>query len=149
MRPANSELVSVAWLQSCPGIPANSVATQLPADNTTWAASGFVKAGPVVGGGAGMYVGFNNPVIQIEAYAMNLNSKNPAWDKAADLMEYIRAGTLNYALLGFALTLRSGYRQAIVKTAYLTSEPRRIEGNTAGYAVMEADLALGWVEIPG
>lgn len=148
-RPANSELVAVAWLKTCPGIATSQVSTQLPVDNTTWSASGFVKVGPVVGGATDIYNQTANPIIQIETYAVNPNTKNPAWDKAADLMEYIRAGCYNYSLLGRALTLRTGYNTAIVQTASIMSEPTRNTGDAGGYAVMRVDLQLRWVEVPG
>lgn len=148
MRPANSELVTVAFIKTMPGVPSNGVATQLPADNSSWASTGFVKVGPVVGGSSQLYVKAPSPVIEVSCYATNPNTKYPAWDKATDLMEYIREGTFNYSLIGRSIATRSGYRNAIVRSSYFASEPFRVEQDDSAYAIIQVDLGLSWIEVP-
>lgn len=148
MARARSELVAVAFIKTMSGIATNGmVSTQLPEDNTSWAASGFIKCGPVVGGSPEMYVPIRKPVIQLNCYAVNSNTMFPDWGKAEELANLIVEGTFDTSLLYKALTLRSGVNQALVMSAEAMTEPARLEDNPSAYASYTVDLKLTWKEI--
>jgi hypothetical protein len=145
-RSANSELVLVAWLKTVPGI-GTKVATRLPADNTSWAASGFAVVSGAVGGAIDLYVPQQRPVMQVDCYAINVGSDNPPWDIAADLASTIIAGTYDTTLLNQALTLRTGYEQARVTGVSVDGGPRRMQADTAAQAWYQLDLRVDWIAI--
>jgi hypothetical protein len=144
---ANTELVAVAWLSSASGIEAGQVATTLPAAGGAWADNGFLHVVGAVGGSPQMYYALREPVVQIDAYAVNVSSGKPPWGKAASLMELVVAATYDEAGLQRVLTLRPGYPQARVLTAHFASEPRRMPSDDASYARFQADLALHWITL--
>jgi hypothetical protein len=144
---ANTELVAVAWLSSADGIEPGQVATTLPTDASAWSTSGFLHVVGTVGGVPQLYHALREPVIQVDAYAVNINSGKPPWGTAASLMELVVAATYDEAGLQRVLTLRPGYPQARVLTAHLMSEPRRMPGDDSSYARYQADLALHWITL--
>jgi hypothetical protein len=144
---ANTELVAVAWLSSAAGIEPGQVATTLPSDGAAWADSGFLHVVGAVGGSPQLYYALREPVVQIDAYAVNPGSGKPPWGKAASLMELVVAATYDEAGLQRDLTLRPGYPKARVLTAHFASEPRRIPSDDASYARFQADLVLHWITL--
>lgn len=138
-----TDLVAVAWLAGVTGLSASMVATKLPADNSTWAASGFVQV-ITVGGTPELYVPVASPVVGVSCWAANPNSAKPPWGKANHLAELIRAATYDHANVPRTLTLPSSFGHARVTAAYFVSEPKRIPGDPANYARFDADLALRW-----
>ncbi|ARX81523.1 hypothetical protein SMD44_00921 [Streptomyces alboflavus] len=144
---ANTELVAVAWLSSAAGIEGGQVATTLPSDSTAWQPNGFVHVVGAVGGAPQLYYALREPVVQVDAYAVNSASGKPPWGKAASLMELIVAAVYDEAGLERVLTLRPGYPQARVLTAHIVSEPRRMPGDDSSYARYSADLALHWITL--
>jgi hypothetical protein len=144
---ANTELVAVAWLSSADGVEAGQVATTLPTNPDAWVENGFLHVVGAVGGSPQLYHPLREPVVQVDAYAVNLNSGKPPWGKAASLMELVVAATYDQAGLQRVLTLRAGYPQARVLTAHLMSEPRRVPSDDSSYARYQADLALHWITL--
>lgn len=144
---ANTELVAVAWLSSATGIEAGQVATTLPSDAAAWETNGFVHVVGAVGGSPQLDYALREPVVQVDAYAVNLSSGKPPWGKAASLMELLVAATYDEAGLQRVLTLRPGYPQARVLTAHLMSEPRRMPGDDASFARFQADFVLHWITL--
>lgn len=142
---ANTELVAVAWLRGVAGLSSSMVATTLPTDNSSWAASGFVTV-RAVGGAPGIYVPLRSPVVTVDAWGVNPGSSKPPWFQAAALLEAVDLGC-RAADVSRELTLPSGYPGARVLTAYLLSEPRRAYGDQGDYAHYIADLALHWVDL--
>lgn len=144
---ANTELVAVAWLSSAEGIEAAQVATTLPSNTAAWEANGFVHVVGAVGGSPQLYYALREPVVQVDAYAVNPDSGKSPWAKAASLMELVVAATYDEAGLQRVLTLRPGYPQARVLTAHFISEPRRMPNDDASFARYQADLALHWITL--
>lgn len=144
---ANTELVAVAWLSSAAGIEPGQVATTLPSDSAAWEPNGFVHVVGAVGGSPQLDYALREPVVQVDAYAVNPGSGKPPWGKAASLMELIVAATYDEAGLQRVLTLRPDYPQARVLTAHFASEPRRVPGDDASYARYQADLVLHWITL--
>ena len=142
LRPT-TERGAVAWIGGIQGLSPGMVATQLPKDNTTWAASGFVTV-RTVGGAPGMYVPLRQPVVAVDAWAVNPTSNKPPWFQANGLMELIDQGC-RVSNAGRWLALPGLYLQARVATAYWVTEPQRVYTDQGGYARYTANLALNWV----
>lgn len=147
---ATTDLVAVAWLASLPDFSAAMVGSILPRPDNNgvlpWAATGFVQA-TTVGGGSDMYVPLTSPAIQVDCWATQSNSDLPPYAKANALAESIRWACLDDDNFQGALTLRDGYAQARVKSAYLLTEPRRVYADEADYGRYLTNLTLNWVEV--
>lgn len=142
---ANTELVAVAWLRGVSGLSTGMVAATLPADNTTWAASGFVTV-RTTGGSPGLYIPLREPVVTLDFWAVKPGSTKAPWYQANALAELVDAGT-RASNAGRAVTLPSGYNSARVLSAYFVQEPRRAYGDQGDYAHYVADMVLNWVDI--
>lgn len=141
LRPT-TELVACAWLAGVPGLSSGMVATQLPRDNTSWAASGFVTV-RTIGGQPSMYTPLRSPVIAVDAWAVNPTSNKPPWFQANGIMELIRAGC--EATNGHRwVTLPAQYGPAQVTSVYFVTEPQRVYTDQGGYARYNASVALNW-----
>lgn len=141
-----SELVARAWLGSIDGFSPQMVAPQLPADDTSWAATGFVQA-VVVGGSPDIDLPVKKPVLQIDCWATKPGSDKPKWVMANLLAETIRYATLQRMSMSRLLTITSGlltYPPAVVISAYLMTEIRRIPGDPGDYAHYQFDMAMSW-----
>jgi hypothetical protein len=147
---ATTDLVAVAWLGSLPGFSSAMVGSILPRpDNdgvVPWAQTGFVQA-TIVGGSSDMYVPLTSPAIQVDCWATQSNSDLPPYAKANALAESIRWACLADDNFQVALTLRAGYAQARVKSAYLLTEPRRVYGDEADFARFLVNIALNWTQV--
>jgi hypothetical protein len=143
----NSELVAVKWLSSLPGLTTSMVATTLPRDTSSWAANGFVQVGAVSGGAPEPYTGLRQPVISVHTWAVKPGTEKPPWGIAAQLFEYIIAAcVINYGIQQ-VFTPRTGYSQALVHSAVIVSEPRRLPGDPTAYAHYQGDLLLNWASL--
>jgi hypothetical protein len=147
---ATTDLVAVAWLGSLPGFSSAMVGAILPRPDSDgmvpWTQTGFVQA-TTVGGGGDMYVPLASPAIQVDCWATQSNSDLPPYAKANALAETIRWACLANTGTQTALTLRAGYAQARVKSAYLLTEPRRVYGDEADYARYLVNVLLNWTEV--
>jgi hypothetical protein len=142
---ATPELVATAWLITVVG---DRVATNLPKDNTTWAASGFCTL-VTAGGTPNAYVPLREPVIGVDCWAVNPQSQKPPWNKAAMLAEAIMAACQDHRAIAQTVTLPGGYPAAQVRSAYVTGDPRRIPDDPSSYARYSIPgLAISWVEVP-
>lgn len=143
-----TELVAIAWLKGVSGIPANSVATRLPADISTWTDTGFVQCQAITGATApDKDSPLNNPVVQVDTWwCAPSPSKQPPWNKANNLMELVRAGTYTENMLR-TVSLPSGYPSARVLSVYLVTEPRRMNDDDSSYARFSADMKIHWVTL--
>lgn len=143
-----TDLVAVAWIASIPGLVADGVATQLPADETKWAANGFVVVPVSVGGSPHSSIPVRRLVVQLETWGTVPGSDRLPWGIPAQLMEQIRFGTYDRTTFGRPLAIRSGsvaYPAAHVLGARLMTEPRRIFSDVGDYAGYVADLMLHFV----
>jgi hypothetical protein len=140
----NSEQVGVAWLKGITEL-GNAVATEVPTDVSTWAASGFTKV-TSIGGDPNYYLPLARPNLSLHFFAAAVNSSRPPWGVAFRLAEAVRMET-HSASAQRRLTGMSGANNAKVLNARL-EEPRRLEGDPGGAAEVVCDLALDWVEVP-
>ena len=145
---APTDLVAVAWIASIPGLVADGVATQLPANETTWAANGFVVVPAQVGGTPHSTMPLRRPVVQVECWGTVPGSDKLPWGIPNQLAEQIRAGTYDRNTFGRLLLINAGsvtYPYARVLSAKMLTEPRRIWHDTGDYAGFQFDLALQYV----
>lgn len=146
----SNEQVAVKWLQGITDL-GGRVATKLPADNESWAASGFVTVA-AVGGTPHAYLPQQGPVVSVHGWAVRVGGGNPPWGVAARLLSIIRHstnGVLDYANIGRYLTgFPTGYMNARVNGANLLGEPERRPGDAGDYAEYVANLQLDWVPLP-
>jgi len=150
-----SDLVAVAWLGGIAGLTPDMVSTNLPQDNSTWAATGFCTVS-TIGGTPDLYLPVRKPVYQVDCWAVNPSSGRPPWGKANHLAELIRSHVeagprvSNFARL-LSFTPVGAYFGANVVEAILRTEPRRVTvpavmptGDEASYARYLFDLELVW-----
>lgn len=143
-RPTN-ELVVVAWLKGIAFIGSNA-STTLPADNSTWAASGFVQVSPA-GGSAHAYLPLGQPVMTLDCFACAQNSSRPPWNKAFQLAQQIMDHVQRTPeLVARDVTLKDTYRPARVLAAWPVSEPKRNRSDPADYARVTLDMEFRWRE---
>lgn len=142
-----SELVAVTWLKGIAYLN-NLVATDLPADATTWAASGFTRVGPVVGGSPSLDYALANPVVTLDFFANAPDAGRPPWGKANQLAEQVRRDLLTHGTVPRALVLPAAYDNARCTTAYPVTEPRKIRADEAGFARYTMDVVFSWVVVP-
>lgn len=141
---ATPELVAEAWLKTIVG---DRVATTLPKDNTSWAASGFCTL-VVAGGTPNLYVPLREPAIGVDCWAVNPQSQKPPWTKAAMLAEAIQAACYDHRAIPQTVTLPAGYPAAQVKSAYTTGEHRRVPDDPSSYARYSIPgLVVVWTEV--
>jgi hypothetical protein len=144
---ATNDLVAVAWLRTLPGLSADGVATQLPADETKWAANGFVVVPAHVGGSPHSNMALRRPVVQVDCWGTVPGSDKLPWGIPSQLAEQIRAGTYDRTTFGRLLEITAGgvsYPYARVKSARMMTEPRRVWSDAGDYAGFSFDLALQW-----
>lgn len=148
----NSEIVAVQWVLSLPGFPANGCATTLP-DVTTWQGlgpdAGFVTL-RVVGGTPHPDAPIRNPVLQLDAWAANPNSQSqPAWGKAFDLLEIVKACTeVDSPHRAKTLAMPHSYDDAEVRDTTVLTESRRFPiPDPTGWARTTMDLQMVWTSV--
>lgn len=148
---AASDLVLCSWIASIPGLTAAGVGTQLPPDDTTWAASGYVVVPTTFGGAPHSTIPLRRPIGQVDCWAVIPGSGTPPWGLATDLAEQIRFATYDRLRFGRPLTVTSNgvaYPGARVLSVKILTEMRRAYGDTADYACVSFDLAFQWIQ-PG
>lgn len=154
LRPT-SELVAVAWIGSCPDLSPAMVATTLPADTNAaggaadWVRTGFITVA-VVGGTSDPLLPVKRTVMQVDCWATVPGSNRPPWGQANALAEAIRYAAWSRTAIPRPLTITANgvaYPSAVVQSAYVGTEPRRIYSDAADYARFSMDLALTWVTV--
>ena len=145
----NSTLVAVHWLRSISRL-GGRVARKLPADTSTWGASGFVTVG-LAGGSPHGYLPLSSPAVSIHAWAYTELAANPPWHIAEELCNaimYDDYGVLDHARVRRGITdLPSRYSSARADKVYPLTEPTEIPGDPGNYAHYNFNLAIEWVAI--
>lgn len=140
---ANTELVTVAYLGVILG-DVSIVGLQLPADQASWAATGFVQVVAPHAGEPNQYEPIEAPTVAVRAWAVAPGGRRPPWNQAAQLAERIRRLAFNEYTGPVMVTLPSGYEQAIVDTGSVLSHPARIGGDDSAFACYGLDVRLSW-----
>lgn len=158
LRPT-TRLVACGWLiAAVPGFTSAMVGLTLPQDVTKWAATGFVRVGPTVGGTPDPEVPLREPVVSLHCYGVNITqpspsappnvSNKPPWSRTAQLGEEIIAArqAVQYSGAGRQVAMpASGYAHASVQVVKFLTDWREIEGDAASYAHYQADMQISWI----
>jgi hypothetical protein len=145
-KPANNELVAVAWAQAVTGIPAGKVARTLPKAEA-WVDTGFVQAEAIVGGFPHPEFPLYRPVVQFGCWAQRGGSATtPPWGVAFILAERLkRACEVDNPDRSKLLVLPDGFEQVIVQDASVMIEPRRHPvPSPESYAHVIFDIQIEW-----
>lgn len=136
------EQVAVAWLKTVDGVDATKVATSLPADTATWAATGFWTV-TVFPGATGDDVPLFAPVVRIDSWAANVNTNRPPWGRAGT-----GAGAVQWATYGAPgqrptqPDLGDDFYPARILQVVSLGSPVRIPEDGAGFARVQVDVQL-------
>lgn len=145
---APPELVCTGWIASIPGFTADSIAPQLPADDTTWQVNGAVTM-LVVGGTEDPYAAFYQTVFQVECWTCSPGSDKPQFLQSSNMAAQIRLACKDRMGAKRQVSVSANgvsYPQATVHDAVVLSAPRRAYGMKDDYAGHSFDLALYWVQ---
>lgn len=140
-----AEQVGTAWVKTLDGVDATKVATALPGDANVWASTGFVQLA-VVGGSPRIHSQMYSPVFQVDCWAANVAGKAP-WGRAGSLAAAVVWGCY-HGPAPVLVNLGSEFHMGRVHAVIPLSEPRRIEGDEAGFARVQFDMALTWSLVP-
>lgn len=149
----NNDLVAMTWLRGVPAIAALAtpapVGSELPADATSWAATGFYTV-LTTGGTPHADFRLRRPVVTIFSWAVKIGSKKPPWEEAARLAEYVFAACYDETANSAHATITpvigtKTYPTALIKEINCLAEPRKVPGDDGGYARYMTDLELSWV----
>ncbi len=150
---ANSELVAGAWLSQLPGLNSGMVGAMVPEKaeaNASLVSSGFVTYS-VVGGSPNEYVPERQPVLAVKTYgfAPDTASRKPPWNVANNLAEIIANSVYQLSNFNSVLAMpNASYPHAQVQSGKLITEPRRVYGDRAYWAVYLTEIQLFWRELP-
>jgi hypothetical protein len=145
---APTDLVAVAWIRSIPGLVADGVSTQLPADETSWSQNGFVVVPTTVGGSPHSTIPVHRPVVGVECWGTVPGSDRLPWGIPNQLALQIMAGCWDRTTFGRPLSITAGtvtYPQAHVLGAQVLTEPRRVWSDAGDFAGYIFDLQLHYV----
>lgn len=146
-KPANDEIVAVAWAQSITGIPAGKVARTLPRRDS-WSATGFVQVEAIVGGTPHPEFPLYRPVLQYGCWAApeQISSTKPPWGEAFILAELLkRACESDSPHRSKLLVLPHGFEQVIVQDASVIFGTRRDRiPSPESYAHVLIDIQVQW-----
>lgn len=145
--PPNTELVSVAWLKTVPGINPNLVATTVPSPNDEFARDGFVQVTAGVGGDADSYTGMQGPIVQVDLWAYNANSQKAPWGKAATLGAHIKAAIEGVVTHNQLVETPEAFDDARVHSVTTHMDLRRIPNDEAMARYM-LELRVFWTRQP-
>lgn len=146
---ANTELVVQALLAEFFG-SSDYIGTTLPiADKggvNSWIETGFVTVNSL-GGTASSEVAMMSPIVAVNCWASpKTGGSKPPYGKANNLAETIRHGCR--LTRPHKVTLPGSFPEAIVFTAFLVSEPRRLP-DAASYARYTFDMQVNWGPVNG
>lgn len=149
---ANSEKVAEAWLSSLPGLSSSMVAAQVPEkaeQNAALVASGFMTY-RVVGGNPNEYVPERQPVYEILTYgfAPQTASRRPPWNISNNLAEIVVNAVYDEASFNARLALGANYPVAQVQQGKIITDPLRVYGDRAYWAIYRTEIQLFWRELP-
>jgi len=143
-----TEQLAVAWLSTL-ALP--GVATTLPKLDAWPVYAGTIRGFVTVGivGGATRDTALRAPVISVGTWAAVPGSDNPQWGAASQLAEIVAAATFPHEFVPIRFTQSVKYAPALVHTAKLVSEPRRVPDPDSSYAHFETEVMIVWSEVDG
>lgn len=149
MKRPDATLVAEAWLRLVLNpLPASCIGATLPAARTTpapaWATQGFVQH-TIVGGQPGIHVPTRRALVQVDTWAVRLDSRSVPWGIASRLAESVWAGTFLESAQELLLPVPDGYAPPRLRTVSPMSEPIKVPDDAAGFAHFRLDLEFSWV----
>ena len=146
LRP-NSMIVVPSWINTISELRPGISATELPEDNSTWGASGFVVVS-VIGGSRDIYINAGRPVVRLEVYAGVANKSRPLWGTANNVYQAIVAAHETPSTIQRQLTLSvrgKSYGKARVMSCYPLGEEQKKYDVDGDYACIWANWQFHWV----
>lgn len=138
----SAELVAVAWAKTVGGdVDPTKVATSLPADHTTWAATGFVTA-TVLNAGADPHVPLLEPVVAFDCWAAAANSNKAPWGQAGAIASAVQWAT--YQIAAPTLAMPPDFYPARLLAVFPIDGPVRVPSDEAGFARVRLTLSMAW-----
>lgn len=138
---------AIAWLSTF--MPA--VASNLPALDSWPVLSAPVRTFtvvPMVVGGSSLDTPLRVPIVQVETWAAVPGSDKLQLGAAEQQAEEIVTRIYADPFVPVLVRQRTGYDQALVQSARLLTEPRRLDDPDTGYARFVMDMELAWVRVP-
>jgi len=147
MNRPDAALVADAWLRLVVGLPTSCIGPTLPAARTEpapdWVIQGFVQH-TAVGGAPGIHVPTRRSVVQVDTWAVRLDSRSVPWGIASRLAEAVWAGTFLESAQEVALAVPNGYVLPLLRTVHALGEPVKVPDDGAGFAHFRFDLEFTW-----
>lgn len=148
---ATTTQVIQAWLRQFAGC-ANSSTTVPEPDDWLTSPGFWVRIAGVVGGGAGMYLPENAPIVQVEviagaraaAGAKSTSRKIPR-GRAESAMQEICNKTYTTPS-GLDLALPAFMRPVWIESIYPVGDVRELPDPSPNFARYSADIFVGWIE---
>lgn len=146
----NGELVAQAWLAANAGIDPGQIAGSLPdPTKSAWPGGGFVQVRALPGGSVDVDVPQRRlSALQVDLWGTRVvrDTLRPLWGVAMALAERVRVATFpDTQVYGKPLVMPvAGYQRARALSAYLLSDPVRVEDDPSGYARMMLNLSVTW-----
>lgn len=150
----NSELVALGWIRDVVNAYDIAVGTTLqgPDPDTLilpWGDTGFVQCS-VVGGNINGTVPIRSPVMSVDCYAVNQQSKSrPPWGRANSIAEMIVAASrvFTWGATQRAVTLPTTFGKVLVREGSVVNEPERRPADEASYARYGFELKMSWLPL--
>lgn len=145
----SGELVAVAVVGAIVNPTGAVAATKLIVDTDSWRADGMVTVRPLDVSPADIDLPRFSSYLKVSCWGApaTSGSDKPQWNLAHGLAGLIKRG-LGNDVQHFGRTVDVGgalqYRDAIVYSAYVMTEPRRIENDPSAYARVDFDLMVDW-----
>lgn len=139
----SAPLVACVWLRSL-GLPADDIGTDLPGEPSTWATNGYLQVPTAVGGSPAIHVAMRAPTVQVSAWTNRPDSQRAPWNRAEHLLGAVIDAAHDQAA-SIDLDMPAGFYPVRLHSVWCQSEPRRIPGDPAGYAHVNADFEMRWV----
>lgn len=142
-----NDVVAAAWIKGVQGVPEGKVATTLPGDSSSWS-DGFIVVETV--GGDMNAVGVRRPVINCRCYVTRGSGTKAPRGQANVLADYLVAATLGpdgHGNVGRVVDPGRDFKSARVDDVTTVSVPRWVEGEPAGVARFDVELAFRWVPL--
>lgn len=136
----NPELVALYWLKGIYGIPADKVATQLPAADVV-EDEGFITV-TSVGGIPDMDTFMQGSRIQIDCWGWNADSNKLPWGKTYNLAMLIKEGVKDPAR---KVETPASFSDALVRQVIVQNDPRRIPDDAFAHVMF--DVIIYWTEV--
>lgn len=140
----NAELVAIYWLKGVDGLNPDLINTTVPANNSSFAASGFVQVQALLPSAPNPYTNLQVSTVQVDLWGYNANSNKLPWGKTFNLAMLIKEATEDANDPSRLVSTPAAFDNAYVNSVIVTSDPRRVLSDAA-FARYTMELDLRWV----